>query len=114
VRFWFNWHHLLAVVVVGLCFDCCCWFRQCHPCCCGGYGSANTGFVKLLVLCSLLSWLFFLLFVCSFGFWFPGLFPDLLRFAGIKTFNSPFAALEKLGRRRLWLWLELALYSLLL
>jgi hypothetical protein len=42
------------------------------------------------------------------------LFPDLLRFAGIKTFNSPFAALEKLGRRRLWLWLELALYSLLL
>ncbi|KAK2388442.1 hypothetical protein QL285_062127 [Trifolium repens] len=74
-----------------------CWFGFNLGCgLVGGYGSANTSFVLLLVLYSVVVvFSFFLaLLVCVFGFWFPG----LLRFAGIKSFNFASAALEKLGR----------------
>ncbi|KAK2408092.1 hypothetical protein QL285_043633 [Trifolium repens] len=62
--------------------------------------ASTTGFILLLVLCSVV-WLFsyFLaMFVCFFGFWLPGLFSDLLRFAGINSFNFASTAIEKLGR----------------
>jgi RsiW-degrading membrane proteinase PrsW (M82 family) len=41
---------------------------------------------------------FLVLLVCFSGFWFLGLFSDLLRFAGIKAFISASATLENLAR----------------
>jgi hypothetical protein len=38
-------------------FGCCCLVPS--PCVCGGYGSANTGFILLLVLCSVVLAFFF-------------------------------------------------------
>ncbi|KAK2367389.1 hypothetical protein QL285_080678 [Trifolium repens] len=93
LAWWFVLGLLLSVSI--------CWFGFNLGCgLVGGYGSANTSFVLLLVLCSVVVvFSFFLaLFVCFFGFWFPGLFSDLLRFAGINSFNFASAALEKLGR----------------